>query len=114
MKNSDAAMIRECFADSIIFQTIIIGKDGKQAVANVNANDFIASISKLPKGTVDERIVFDAVKTDGMMAIVWAPYKFYYNGKFSHCGVDNFTLVKFNGVWKIQYLVYSRKKGDCE
>lgn len=46
--------------------------------------------------------------------MVWAPYQFYYKGKFSHCGADSFQLVRINGKWKIQYLVDTRRSQGCE
>jgi hypothetical protein len=30
----------------------------------------------------------------GRIATVWAPYDFWIDGKFSHCGVDAFDLIK--------------------
>ncbi|HNA01067.1 MAG TPA: hypothetical protein PLN49_09415, partial [Ferruginibacter sp.] len=68
----------------------------------------------LPKDAADERITFDVVRVDGALAIAWTPYKFYFNGKFSHCGVNSFQLVRFNGEWKIQYLIDTRRKAGCE
>jgi len=47
------------------------------------------------------------------MATVWAPYKFYYKGTFSHCGVDMFQLVRMKGGWKIVYLIDTRRKEPC-
>jgi hypothetical protein len=35
------------------------------------------------------------------IAVLWADYKFYINGKFSHCGVDAFSLIKIDNNWKI-------------
>jgi len=32
---------------------------------------------------------------------VWAPYDFWRDGKFSHCGVDAFDLIKTDEGWKI-------------
>jgi len=77
-------------------------------------DDFAGIISKMQKGDADERIIYDVIKIDGPLAIVWAPYKFYYKGVFSHCGVDSFQLVKINGEWKIQYLIDTRKKAGCQ
>lgn len=114
MKNSDAELIQTAFADSAVLQTISRNKDGKTIVRNEAVANFAASVSKLPKGAADERIVFDVVKIDGPLAIVWTPYKFYYNGNFSHCGVNSFQLVKLNGDWKIQYLIDTRRKKGCE
>jgi hypothetical protein len=68
----------------------------------------------LPKGAADEQIVFETVKVDDDLAMVWTPYRFIFNGKFSHCGVNSFTLVKLNGEWKINYVIDTRRKEKCE
>lgn len=113
MKNSDAASLKTCFGDSVVFQTITRDKTGNLVVVNENLNDFAESISKLPKGAADERISFETVKVDGPLAIIWAPYNFYYNGQFSHCGMDSFQLVRFADGWKIQYIIDTRRKQGC-
>lgn len=114
MKNADGAQLASAFGDSAVLQTISQTKEGKLFIRNESVKDFAASISKLPKGAADERIVFETIKIDGPLAAVWTPYKFYYNGQFSHCGVDAYHLVRFNGVWKIQYLIDTRRKQGCE
>ena len=114
MKNSDAILLKTTFADSAVLQTITNDKDGKTIIENDKVDDFAAVITKITKGDADERIVYDVIKIDGPLAIVWAPYKFYYKGVFSHCGVDSFQLVKINGEWKIQYLIDTRRKRGCE
>lgn len=114
MKNSDALMIRSAFADSAILQSIGRNKEGKIIIQNDKVNEFAKSISELKKGAADEQIVFESIKIDGQLAMVWAPYKFYFDGKFSHCGVDSFQLLFINGQWKIQYLIDTRRKQPCE
>ncbi len=114
MKNSDAALLKTAFADSAILQTITRNKEGEIKIENETVETFATSISQLQKGDADERIVYDVIKIDGPLAIVWAPYKFYYKGVFSHCGVNSFQLVKLNGEWKIQYLIDTRRKKGCE
>jgi hypothetical protein len=113
MKNSDAEMIRSAFADSAILQTIGRDKQGKMIIENDKVDEFAKLISGLKKGAADEQIVFETIKIDGPLAIVWAPYKFYFDGQFSHCGVDSFQLVFINGQWKIQYLIDTRRKQPC-
>jgi hypothetical protein len=44
------------------------------------------------------------------MAHVWAPYEFYINDKLSHTGVNTFTLFKEKDIWKIIYLIDTRRK----
>ena len=114
MKNADAVLLRSVFADSAILQTITRNKEGKTEVKTDEVAGFVEQITKLPKDAADERITFDVIKIDGPLAIVWTPYKFYFNGKFSHCGVNSFQLVRFNGAWKIQYLIDTRRRAGCE
>lgn len=114
MKNADSALLSSSFADSAIVQTIVTAKEGKLEVRNESISEFASLIHKLAKNVADERIQFDMVKIDGPLAIVWAPYKFYYEGKFSHCGVDSFQMIRINGKWKIQYVIDTRRKQGCE
>jgi hypothetical protein len=114
MKNTDSALLVSSFADSAILQTVSKNKEGKVEIMNESITEFASFISKQQKDVADERIEFDVLKIDGPLAIVWAPYKFYYKGKFSHCGADSFQLVRINGKWKIQYLIDTRRKQGCE
>jgi hypothetical protein len=114
MKSSDARGLKESFADSAILQSLAKNKEGNFIVKDEKIQEFIDAVSKLPAGDADERIQFETIKIDGPLAIVWAPYKFYYKGKFSHCGVDSFQMAKTNGTWRIQILIDTRRKENCE
>lgn len=114
MKNADAGLLRSVFADSAILQTIARTKEGKTVVRTENLTEFIDFVGKQNKGDADERISFETVKIDGALAIAWTPYKFYYKGQFSHCGVNSFQLIKINGDWKIQYIIDTRRRQGCE
>ncbi len=50
---------------------------------------------------VVERGFRPEVRTSGTLATVWLPYDFYNDGKWSHCGVDQFTLVRTAAGWRI-------------
>ncbi|TKK67790.1 nuclear transport factor 2 family protein [Ilyomonas limi] len=113
MKNADSVSLVSCFADSAVLQTIV-DNEGKISVHNEQVTGFASSIAKLQKGDADEQVTFNVIKADGELAIVWAPYKFYWKGKFSHCGIDSFQLIRIDGVWKIQYLIDTRRKEACE
>lgn len=114
MKNADPEKLKACFADSMLLQTIARTKDGELVVHTEPAAAFTESIKKLPAGAADEQIVFESVKVDGPLAQVWTPYKFYYNGQFSHCGVNSFQVVRFKSGWKIQYIIDTRRRTGCE
>jgi len=113
MIESDAALVKASFADSAVLQTIVTSKEGKIQVRNERVGDFADLVGKSVKGDLDERIRFDVLKIDGPLAIVWAPYSFYFKGNRNHCGVDSFQMIRINGVWKILYLIDTRRK-DCE
>ena len=102
MKKSDTALIRSAFSANTILQTIIKTKDGNTIVRSEPLDSFLVSIARPHTEIYDERISFDVIKIDADLAIAWTPYKFYVGDKFSHCGVNSFQLVKFNGQWKIQ------------
>lgn len=110
MKTSDSVLIRKSFSKTAVLQTIT--KTGE--VKNENINDFVLSISKAEKQSLDERIKFSNILIDGNLASVWTPYEFYYKGQFSHCGVNSFQLVKSNNEWKIQYIIDTRRKDNCK
>ncbi|MDE5430670.1 nuclear transport factor 2 family protein [Elizabethkingia meningoseptica] len=110
MKNSDPEGVKSSFTKTAILQTI--AKTGE--VKNENIEGFAQSVAAVSKNTLDERIVFSAIHIDGNLASVWTPYQFYFNGKFSHCGVNSFQLVKENSIWKIQYIIDTRRKDNCE
>lgn len=111
---ADTSMLRSCFSPGMILETISRDKEGKTIVLREDPNDFIDFLGREKAGAADERIEFELVKVDGPLASVWTPYSFYYNGIFSHCGVNSFQLVKINGEWKIRYLIDTRRKQGCK
>ena len=109
MKSSDTVLLKTCFSPTAVFQTIV-SKDKVVVVKDETVQNFINSIGTQPAGSLDERIVFETVKTNKDLASVWTPYEFYYKDKYSHNGVNSFQLVKFKEGWKIQYLIDTRYK----
>lgn len=113
MKNVDTTLLRSVFTDSTIFQTIARDREGNLRIRTDKAEGFVKSVGSLPKNAAHERISFGSVSVDGPLASVWTPYSFYYNGKFSHCGANSFQLVRMSGVWKIVYLIDTRRREGC-
>ena len=107
MKNSDTVLLKTCFSPNAVFQTVVSNLD-EVLVKDETVQNFMNSIGKQPVGSLDERIVFETVKTNKDLAIVWTPYEFYYKEKYSHNGVNSFQLVKLKEGWKIQYLIDTR------
>ncbi len=114
MFNGDSVGVRNCFTEKAIMQTIGTDKAGNSIVQNGSLDAFSSFVGKQTKGAADERIKFDGVKIDGDMAMVWTPYEFYYQQKFSHCGVNSFMLFRKDGEWKINYIIDTRRKENCK
>ena len=109
MQQADTSLLKTCFSDKVIFQTILNKPEGAM-IKTESINDFIQSIGKQTPNVLDERIEFGAIQMDELMATVWTPYTFYYKGQYSHKGVNSFQLVKLKEGWKIQYLIDTRYK----
>ena len=61
---------------------------------------------------IEERIHDPEVRIDHDLAIVWAPFNFYIDGKLDHYGRDLFSLNQKNGKWQIVALAATTRT-DC-
>ena len=113
MKNADTVALKSAFTDDPILHTVATNKKKKVYVRVEKYPDFVKITGQGKAGEADERIQFETIRIDGPMAMVWAPYEFYYKGKFHHCGVNSFQLVKLEDGWKINYLIDTRRK-SCD
>ena len=62
---------------------------------------------KANKNQLFERMWNPTVLIEGRIAVVWTPYNFHRNGKFTHNGTDVFTLMKLTDGWKIVSIAYT-------
>ena len=81
-------------------------KDGKPDVRAFANEEYFAQL-QASKQKMQERIWNPDVRINGLIANVTAPYDFWIDGKFSHCGVDGFDLIKTEDGWKIAGGVYT-------
>ncbi len=54
-----------------------------------------------------ERGFDPVVAISGTVAMVWLPYDLWFEGKWSHCGVDAFLLIRVGTGWRIASMAYS-------
>jgi ketosteroid isomerase-like protein len=113
MRSGDSTLLRSTFAKGVVFHGVSTQKDGLSKLAEQDPEGFIKMVGRPHKGVYDERMTFADIKIDGDLASVWAPYKFYIDDKFSHCGVNVMQLIKTADGWKIIYLVDTRRKDNC-
>ena len=67
----------------------------------------------MQKGTVLERFWDPEMRVRGSIATIWTPYDFWFDGKFSHCGIDAFDLIKTADGWKISGGMYTVERSGC-
>lgn len=60
-----------------------------------------------------ERYWSPTVLVRGSIAVVWAPYEFWRDGKTSHCGVDVFNFVKVDGTWRVANGMWTVEPAAC-
>ena len=60
-----------------------------------------------------ERMWNPAVRVHGGLADLWAPYDFHQGGRFSHCGVDSFSLVRGPNGWLVASITYTVEQTGC-
>jgi hypothetical protein len=84
-----------------------------QAVTRASSiQDYLEGLAKRPQA-YRERMWNPEVRVHGPIASVWTPYDFWVDGKFSHCGVDAFDLVKTSDGWKISGGIYTVERTGC-
>jgi hypothetical protein len=106
----DTIKIQSVCSKHLLLQSIA-DKPERAKLSVEDKSEFYESIGALPKGLkIEERLLDYKIQIDGPMAHVWTPYEFYIDGKLSHKGVNSFQLFNDNGVWKIVYIIDTRRK----
>ncbi|WP_412561080.1 nuclear transport factor 2 family protein [Winogradskyella sp. MIT101101] len=110
----DTTKLKAMAKGDIKMQSISEDKEGKTVLQESDYSQFLENIASMPKDrTFEEKLLDFNIQVDGNMANAWTPYEFWYNGNFSHCGVNSFQLIKVNDEWKIIYLVDTRRREGC-
>lgn len=111
----DSTVMKSVFHEDPVVQTIGKTKDGETKLVNEELEKVLKGIVSIPLETNFKEVLHDyVIKIDGDMANAWTPYSFYLNDTFSHCGVNNFQLLKQNEEWKIIYLIDTRRREGCD
>jgi hypothetical protein len=82
--------------------------------AGISGEDMATRIASTPGALLERFIGAPSVSIHGRIAQVWGEYEFLRDGKFSHCGVDSFSLLKTADGWKIATIVYTAETTGCK
>lgn len=111
----DTVALKAMASDKVTLQSIASNREGKTMLNESDYNTFIKSIAGIPKDKkFEEKLLGFSIQVDGKMANAWTPYEFWFDGNFSHCGVNSFQFIKEDGDWKLLYLVDTRRRQGCK
>lgn len=106
----DTIKLKSVCSENLVLHSISESERGNKFSVE-KAADFYKSIASIPTTMkFEEKILDYKIQIDGTMAHVWTPYEFYVNDKLSHSGVNSFQLYKENEVWKVVYILDTRRK----
>lgn len=114
VRTADKVKAEAVFRPEALLQTVYVTKEGITVVKEESLKEFIEALGTPREDVWDERVQSFEIHTDGLIATVWTPYKFFVNGKFSHCGNNAFVLVKTQQGWKISSIIDTRRKNNCD
>ena len=115
MRKGDSAMVRSTFDARATLATAMIRRDGTPAYQREESMDGFVQAVGTPHAEIwDEKLWDPKVMVDRNLATVWTRYAFFLGQKFSHCGVDTFTLAKGAEGWKILFLADTRQQEGCQ
>src|SRR5215203_4280285 len=87
-------------------------QNGQPAARATAVEDYLKSLGERKQDS-RERMWNPEVRVHGGIASLWTPYDFWIDGKFSHCGIDNFDLLKTADGWKIASVTYTIERAGC-
>lgn len=99
MAAANAAGILSTSTPESILVAVQKTRDGKTRIDNITGEQFSKFFTK--PGAVKEVMYDPKVEVSGDWAMVWGRYVFYADGKLSHCGINQFNMVRTEQGWKI-------------
>lgn len=112
MRAADSAMVRSVFHPEARLVTAS-ARDGQPLAAPVPIDRFVQAVAGF-REKVDEQIHDPEIRVDGNLAQLWTFYTLHVDGRFVHCGVDAFQLVRTAAGWKIIQIADTRRREGCE
>jgi len=97
--------------EGMTYRVRAAGGDAWEVVARPGS--YWTDPSRVDGRTHRERYWSPTVLMRGGIAVVWAPYEYWIDGRTSHCGVDVFDFVKVDGVWRVSNSMWTVEPDAC-
>ena len=112
MANANPAGILALHTPTSDLAGVFKTRDGKTRYQAINGEAFSKMFTDKTK-VMREEMYDPKVEVHGDWAMVWGRYVFFDGDKLSHCGVNQFNLVRIDGTWKIANGASTIDPGDC-
>jgi hypothetical protein len=98
---------RSALARLTLDSAVVGGAGLRSGVERMSLRTWGQYIKSTDPSTFTERGFDATARAQDRVAQVWMPYDLYIGDKWSHCGVDVFTLMKREGRWRVAALIYT-------
>ena len=105
----DTALLRSVTAPDLRMEGTRSRGSLPSTAAGQTRGELLAMVSRPDAGFV-ERMWSPTVRIHGRIADVHAPYDFYQDGAFSHCGIDLFQMVETSEGWKVVSVIWTAEQ----
>ena len=111
MEARDTATVRRLFLPDARLARLEHRPDSS-AIGSSSIEEFLRQLPGA-RARLRERMWDPQVLEHKGLAVVWAPYDFRLDERFSHCGVDAFTLLRTRDGWRITDVAYTVEPTGC-
>lgn len=108
----DTAAVHAMLVPGAFLASVMDPANDQATVRFQTETQFLTAIGSA-KERLLERLWDPRVILHGSLAEVHAPYDFFVNGTFSHCGIDVFTLMRHRGTWRVASIMYTVQRTGC-
>jgi ketosteroid isomerase-like protein len=113
MRESDGDGMEAFLTPDATLHTVVLNEEGEAMLRQTEIAAFMNSVNQSDAGALDEQLTSFTAHVDGNLSTAWMDYSFYYNGEFSHCGVNTMNLIQTESGWKIFSIVDTRRQEGC-
>jgi hypothetical protein len=107
----DTATLASLMSPDATLHSVRVGPGGPE-IRMTTRKDFLSALAVDGRELL-ERIWDPTATVVGAVAVVLAPYDFFVEGRFSHCGTDVFTLLEGAEGWTITGATYDVVRDGC-
>lgn len=112
VNTSDAELMKEITLSDGMTHSIREQEDGRWTI-RARPQSYGMDPANYGPEKIIERYWDPTVLVNDHIAVFWAPYDFYIDGEFSHCGIDAMNLLKVDGQWKFSNNSWTVQRTGC-